>query len=192
MSRHFEELCRTKSARHEGQRLEVPRRFLDEAVRCTNEFVNGLPTELIFNLDEVGISEWEGRTSKAVIIPKSMNAQHIPRSINRNLKHVSVIACISAAGKILTPYIAISQDPLPVRENLKKRGVRFSTDFILKARSKSCIKAEFFLDSIRTVFLLNPYELSVFEEFADEDAMLLMDNYPSHVTDEAVGPLRDA
>jgi hypothetical protein len=76
-----------------------------------------------------------------------------------------------------------SQDSLPVRESLKKRRVRFDTDFILKARSKPYIDAEFFLDYIRTVFLPNLNELQALEEFADEDAILLMYNCPSHVTD---------
>jgi hypothetical protein len=49
----------------------------------------------------------------------SMSAQKNHHKINRNLRHVSVIACISAAGESLTPYIATSQDSLPVRENLK-------------------------------------------------------------------------
>jgi hypothetical protein len=46
-----------KGAPQEAQRLEVPRCFLDETVRCITQFVHGLPTELVFNLDEVGISD---------------------------------------------------------------------------------------------------------------------------------------
>jgi hypothetical protein len=146
MSRHLDKLWKTKSAPQEAQRLEVPHRLLNEAVRCISEFVNGLPTEVIVNLHEVGISEWEDRTSKSVIVPKSMSAQKIHHKINRNLKHVSRISCISAAGESLTLYSVTSQDSLPVRENLKKRGARFGIDFILKARSKPYINAEFFLD----------------------------------------------
>jgi hypothetical protein len=153
------------------QCLEVLRRFLDETVRCVNEFVNGLPIELIFNLDKVGISEWEDRTSKSVIFPKSMSAQKIHYKINRNLKHLSVIACILAAGESLTPDIMTSQDSLPVREHLKKRSVRFGTDFILKAHSKPYVNADFFLDYICTVFLPNHNELRALAEFADEDAV---------------------
>jgi hypothetical protein len=83
-------------------------------MRYISEFVNGLLTELIFDLDEVGHSEWDDWTSKGVIVPKSMSAQKIHHKINRNLKHMSVIVCISAAGESLTPYIVTSQDPPPV------------------------------------------------------------------------------
>jgi hypothetical protein len=120
LSRHLDELGKTKSGPQEAQSLEVPRCFLDETVRYINEFVNGLPSGLIFDLDEVSILEWEDRTLKRVIVSKSMSAQKIHHKISRNLKHASVIACISAAGESLTPYIMTSEDSLPVRENLKK------------------------------------------------------------------------
>jgi hypothetical protein len=82
---HLDELCKTKSTPQEAQRVEVPRCFLNETVQYINEFVNGLPTKLIFNLDEVGISEWEDRISKSVIVPKSMTTQKIHRKINPDL-----------------------------------------------------------------------------------------------------------
>jgi hypothetical protein len=40
-----------------AQRLKVPRCCLNETVRRITQFVHGLPTELDFNLDEVGISD---------------------------------------------------------------------------------------------------------------------------------------
>jgi hypothetical protein len=55
-----------------------------------------------------------------LIRPKLMSVQKIHHEINRNLKHVLVIACISAAGESLTPYIGTSQYSLPIREKLKK------------------------------------------------------------------------
>jgi hypothetical protein len=128
MSRHMDELCNIKNVPQRGKRLEDPRCFLDETVPCITQFVHGLPTELVFNLDEVGISDWEDRTSKSVIVPKAIRSETIHHKIHRNLKHVSVIVCVSAAGESLIPYIVTSQDSLPVRENLKRRGVRFGTD----------------------------------------------------------------
>jgi hypothetical protein len=135
MSRHLEELCKIKRVRQRAQRLEDPRCFLDETVPCIPQVVHDLPTELVFNLAEVGISDWEDRTSKPVIVPTAMRSQTIHHKIHRNLKHVSVIACVSASGQSVIPYIVISQDALSVRENLKKRGVRFWTAFILQDRT---------------------------------------------------------
>jgi hypothetical protein len=109
---------------------------LDQALACIIQFVQSRATELVFNLDEGGISEWEDRKAKKGIIAKSMGEQTVHHKVNRDLKHVSVIACVSAAGDRLIPYIVISQDSLHVREQSTKKGVHFGTDLILKARRK--------------------------------------------------------
>jgi hypothetical protein len=105
-----------------------------------------------------------------------MSEQTMHQKVNRNLKHVSVIACVSAVGEKLIPYVVTSQDSVLVREQLKKRGVRFGTDFILTARAKPHIKTEIVLEYISTVFLPNLNELRSLEEFADQDAIFLMDD----------------
>jgi hypothetical protein len=46
------------------------------------------------------------------------------------------------------------------------------------------VDTEIFLEYIRLVFMPNVNELRSFEQFADEDAVLLMENCPSHVGEE--------
>jgi phosphoglycerol transferase MdoB-like AlkP superfamily enzyme len=77
----------------------------------------------------------------------------VHHGISRNVKHISVIDRISANGESLIPYITTSQDSPLVREQLKKH-----------------------------VFLPNLAELRRLDEFAEEMAVLLLDNCPSHVT----------
>jgi hypothetical protein len=55
--RHEVDLTESKSTPQEEVRLEVPRAFLDETICCLRDHVQGMKTELVFNLDEVGISE---------------------------------------------------------------------------------------------------------------------------------------
>jgi hypothetical protein len=105
---------------------------------------------------------------------------------------VSIIACVSTGGKSLTPYVVTSQDSPAVRQALKKRGVRLGTDFVLKHRARPYINAEIFEEYIRSVLLPNLNELRNLEGGADEDAVLLMDNCPSHVGEHSLGLLRDA
>jgi hypothetical protein len=154
--------------------------------------VHGRPTELVFNLDEVGISEWEDRKTKSIVIPKSMSEQTIHYRINRNVKHVSAIACVPAAGESLIPYIVTSQDSSRVREQLRTHSMRFGTDLILKQRAKAYVNGEIILEYIRRVFLLSLNELRSLKEFADEDAVVLMENCSSHVGDEVLNLLLDA
>jgi hypothetical protein len=150
--------------------------------------------ELVFNLDEVGISDWEEHKTKTetLIVPATMRGQTIHHEISRTVKHISVIACISAAGESLTLYIITSQARTSVSERLQTEGVRFSTDFVLRSNPSPSINAEIFLDYIRTVFLSNFAELRTLDGFTEETGVLLMNNCPSHVTDDIIGLLTEA
>jgi hypothetical protein len=179
--RHSDQIFKTKSTPQEQQSLQVPRTFPKKTVQNLKEHVQGCVTELVFNLDKVSISDWEDRKTKTIVVPATMRGQTIHREISRTVKHISVIGCISAAGKSLTPDTVASQDPMLAQERLKKEGVRFSTDFVLRSNPNRYINAEIFLDHIRTVFLPNLAELQTFDGFAEETGVLLMDNCPSHV-----------
>jgi hypothetical protein len=68
------------------------------------EWKNGREVEsyvydLVFNLGEirVGVSEWEDRKSKKIVVPTSIGSQTIHHGVNRNLKHITVIKCIAAS-----------------------------------------------------------------------------------------------
>jgi hypothetical protein len=98
---------------------------------------------------------------------------------------------LSAAGEWLTPYRITSQASRPVPEQFKKQGVRFSTDFVLRSNPKPYINAESFLDYIQTVFLPNLAELRTLDAFAEETGVLLMDDCPSHISDDLIGLLTE-
>jgi hypothetical protein len=129
------------------------------------------------SIDEAGISDWEDRKTKTktVIVPATMRSQTIHHDKSRTVKHISVTAYISAAEESLTPYIITLQAPILVQEQLKKDGVRFSTDFVLRSNPSPYINAEIFLDYIWTVFILNLAELRTLDAFTDETGVLLMD-----------------
>jgi cobalamin biosynthesis Co2+ chelatase CbiK len=98
------------------------------------------------------------------------------------VKHISVIACLFAAGESLTPDMMTSQDSPSFREQLKKRGVRFGTDLIMKSNGKPSINADIFLDYVQTVFLSNLAGLRGLDGFPEEMPVSLMENCPGHIT----------
>jgi hypothetical protein len=61
----------------------------------------------------------------------------------------------------------------------------------LESNAKPSISAEIFLDSISTVFLLNRAEPWTLNECTEEIGMFLMDDWPSHVTDDVIHPLTE-
>jgi hypothetical protein len=158
--------------------------FLERTVQDLKEHVQGCVAELVFNRDEVCISDWEDRKTKTktVIVRATVHGQTRHHEMSRTVKRISVIACVSAARESLTPYRITSQASTSVQEQLKKEGVRFGTHFVLRSNPSPYINATIFLDYIRTVFLPNLVELRTLDGFAQETGVLLMDNCLSHVT----------
>jgi hypothetical protein len=187
--RHRDELAETKSTPQEDARLEIPRVFLNETVRCLGEYVQGMKAELVFNLDEVGVSEWEDRKDKKVVIPRILSGQTILHRASRNLKHMSVITCINAAGESLTPYIVTSQDSESLRGKLMIRGVRLGVDFVLRQRSKPYVSAVLFLEYVNNVFIPYLNELRESKQMNACEAVLLIDNCSPHVSDDVIAIL---
>jgi hypothetical protein len=103
--RHSDQIFKTKSTPQEQQLLQAPRMFLERMVQDLKEHIHGRVAELVSNLDEVGISDWEDRKTKTVIVPGTMHGQTKHHEISRTVKHISVIACVSAAGESLTPSL---------------------------------------------------------------------------------------
>jgi hypothetical protein len=63
--------------------------------RCT--------VELVFDLDEVGVSDWDDCKTRKVAVLVVMQGQKIHHGIYRNVKHISMIACVRSIGKSLVP-----------------------------------------------------------------------------------------
>jgi hypothetical protein len=151
-----------------------------------------MKADLVFNLDEVGMSEWENRKEKKVIIPMTMDGQTIHHGASRSVRYISVITCISAGGESLTHFIVTSHISDGIRKKLMSRSVRLGVDFVLRQRSKTYVSRKLFLEYITTIFLLYLNELRESEEFEACEAVLLMDNYSSHVSDEVVAVLTNS
>jgi hypothetical protein len=92
--RHSDELIETMSCPQEGQRSQVSRAFPERIIQDLHNYVQGCVAELVFNLDEVGISDWEDRKTKKVTVPAAMPGQTIHYGVSRNVKHISMIACM--------------------------------------------------------------------------------------------------
>jgi hypothetical protein len=70
--RHRAQIIRTKSVPQEQQRLQVPRVLLERTVQNRNEHVSGCVAELVFNLEEVRISDWKDRKTRKVLVPATI------------------------------------------------------------------------------------------------------------------------
>jgi hypothetical protein len=97
----------------------------------------------------------EDRKTKKVIALAAMFDQTIHHGVSRNAKHISVIACLSAAEESLLHYKVTSQNSPTVQEHLNTQGVPFGRDFALKFNQRPYINAGIFIAYIRTILV--PY-----------------------------------
>jgi hypothetical protein len=56
---HTEELSKTKSVPQENSRVEMARTFPEVTIEGFRDYIHNSYAELVFNLDEIGINEWE-------------------------------------------------------------------------------------------------------------------------------------
>jgi hypothetical protein len=165
----------------EAPRLQIPRVFLDQTVRSMHEAVQGRPVDLVLNLDEVGISDWEDRQWKKVVVSRTAPLNSIHHRLSRSVKCISVVACISASGACFTPYVVKSQDSAAVRQDLEADRMHIGPDLISKHRGKPYVNAELFEDYLRSVFLPHLIITRIVKDLREEDAVLLMDHCSPHI-----------
>jgi hypothetical protein len=113
-------------------------------VECLKQYVPGCFAELIFNLNEVGTSEWEASVPGKVIVPMSMSRQTIRHGGYRNLKHILVACCVSVAGESRKPFIARSQANNSAIEKLRIKGFRMGSDAIREDGQRPYMSAALF------------------------------------------------
>jgi hypothetical protein len=108
----------------EDARLQVSREFLFGTISGMEESVQRCVRDLVVDLDEVevGVSEWENRKPKKVVVPTAMGTQPINHGV---LTHIPVITCVAASGEHVIPYIITSQESDDLREALRKKGIEF-------------------------------------------------------------------
>jgi hypothetical protein len=75
LTRHAEQLFETKSVPQKSPRLEVLRLFLQAGFNAFRDHIHQACPELVFNLDEIGISESGDCCTRRVIVPSAMKGQ---------------------------------------------------------------------------------------------------------------------
>jgi hypothetical protein len=103
-----------KNGPQEDLRLQVQPIFLNETIRCMQEAVYGRPTDPVFSLGEVEISEWQDHKPKKIMVPSRSQVKLSPLGISRKLKQITAITRVFAGEACLVPYMVKSQAIEPV------------------------------------------------------------------------------
>jgi hypothetical protein len=127
LDRHSSEIIRNTAAAQENPRLEVPRAWLDQYLGLITKMVPVACCELIYSVDETGLSDWEERRSKQVIAPAATKGQTLHYRADRGIRHQTLVCTISAGGDAYSPLLLTSdQTTLRLFDKPIRRGIDFS------------------------------------------------------------------
>jgi hypothetical protein len=118
--RQADRVCGAVVSPQEKPRLEIPRKLLDHYLALIKEYIPLVSTELMFDIDKSGFSDWEERKPKGVLIPTRLRESTLHCPVNRNIRHQTLICCISAAGDA---YCALLIFPNPVVRRVFDEGI---------------------------------------------------------------------
>jgi hypothetical protein len=71
----------------ELSRLQTPRHHLDEYINLSKAYIPLVPSTLVFNLDETGLSDWEERRPKPVLVTVDRASQPLSYLVDRGIRH---------------------------------------------------------------------------------------------------------
>jgi hypothetical protein len=79
-------------------RLQISRPWLQEYIDMPRAYVPLVLSELSFDLDETGLSGWEERKLKPVVVSAERENRQLHYHVNRRIRHLPLVRCISASG----------------------------------------------------------------------------------------------
>jgi hypothetical protein len=100
-----------------------------------------VPTELLFNLDKTGLSEWENPRSKPILFPTREEESTLHDPVDRSVSQHTLLCYVTASGDSYCPMLIT---PTASARKLFDTGVRDHIDFIIKVRQPAIARAELF------------------------------------------------
>jgi hypothetical protein len=179
IGRHLDALQTCRSIPQEDTRLAVPRSQLEEHLYILQVHLAGKCAELVFNLDELDSADWEDRKIRKVIAPAAVRKEDVYHSESRRPRHMTLLACVSAAGDAITPMLITTTS---IHASLWSRGLRQNEDVMVRRRTPAYSDEELFFEYITGIFI--PYVDAVRSRagLGTETAILLMDSALPHTS----------
>jgi hypothetical protein len=183
LNRHGDAIKVCTSYPQEDARFLIPREYLEQHIVNMQTYVTGRTAELVFNLDEVGSSDWEDRKVKKVIVPAAVDSDAVFHPVSRRFRHMTLLVCVSAGGDSLCPMLVLGQ---AIPDDIWAKGLRPDEDVMIRRRETPYMNEELSYDYLSEVFI--PYVCAVREKMErnGEQAVLLMDGMKAHCSDRAL------
>jgi hypothetical protein len=164
-------------------RQEISRGFLDHYIDIILEHVNNTPADFVFNLDEVGVSDFEDASSKKVVVPRFLEGETLHLPVDRSLRHLSLEACVCAGGDRLMPFVVATEQRT---SEIFRTGIREGTDLQLFIARSPYFTESLFYNYINDVFIPFVLKRRDSHNCPNQHAILFMDNLFAHCSDRTL------
>ena len=96
----------------DSKRVEANIYDIDSNLNKLSEIIEGVHSNFIINIDEIGNQDFADAELKTLIAPATYNQLYAPYPVSRSITRASCIAAISAAGLVCIPQVAITRATL--------------------------------------------------------------------------------
>lgn len=79
----------------------VPRHYLSKYLNLVEKVIQITPADLVSNIDESGLSDWEEREPKTIIVPSEIDNEDLYYPINRGNRHITLVVIVSGGGDVI-------------------------------------------------------------------------------------------
>ena len=144
--------------------------------------------ELIYNIDETGLSDWEERKPKTVIVPEEIDPGNLHYPVDRSIKHVTLLVTVSWGGDAYFPLTVTKEPDL---EKIFQLGIRRDPDLSLHVWNSNYMDKETFCDRIINKFMPQVLNDRKYCGCDTLQAILFIDNCSSHLDPDLLEILAD-
>ena len=164
----------------ETARALVETSLIDDYFKDLKEvFACKIPSSFVFNIDEMGYSEYYDSRKKKCVVPNNYIGNSIQFAVNRNTSHSTLLGGITAAGDVLRPLIIGERETI----EMELLNLGYTPKKLMLAKTKSgYINQETFQQWIKNYFFSDVKEMRNKENYS-ETAILILDNLNCHVSD---------
>jgi hypothetical protein len=112
----------------EMQRVHVTVEALMEYFSTLPKAIDDLPTAFIWNMDEIGHSDWADAHADTMFVPSDFESDSVPIPLNRTGERITLVGCICLDGSFTKPMVVIPRHT--VDNDLPLLGVSESNCYI--------------------------------------------------------------
>jgi hypothetical protein len=180
---HGDLICQSIIRPRENVRLEVPQEYLDHYIKLMKDYVPLVPTELLFNIDESGFSDWEERKPKRILLPTEARTTTLHYPASRKIRHQTLVCCVTAAGDAYCPLLISAQ---ATARDVFRHQIRDRIDLQIEIAPSPYVTSEIFQRYIETVLIPAVEANRELPGCANKPAILFCDNCSAHMSDSVL------